>query len=229
MWYNIHMKNITKAQLVLEHIAKYPDGLTLKQIQTFILVMNGAQKWLNKGYLKVSNAPDSYLGFERTKEGRGYWTDYLYGISSWGEVGFLHTHCTKLPSGKWKVTEPIVGPFRGKKTKSLEWNDDRGRGAYLRYTESRPKCSNCGKAMLAGYEFSHDKLAHITQWSGAYHIDCKDRVWRVEKVEYRAKANQLTKMTRENVLMASEMSRKLIQNYDEQVQMVWNILGENLA
>ena len=174
--------HITKAQRVLEYIASEPDGMSLKQIQTFILKMNGTQKWMDKGYLALNPKTGE---IERTHKGRGYWCDFLYGTNAyrWSQVGFLSTHCVRMPSGKWKVTEPIVGPFRGKKTKSLDHNRDREQGAYQRYIASLPQCPGCNRPLHKFDERSPDKQAHITMWSGAYSGDCKDRVWRPEVME----------------------------------------------
>lgn len=129
------MRKTEKAKRVLAFIAAEPNGRTLKEIQSFILVMNGIQKWLDRGYLRFNSQTFKY---ERTTKGRGYWTDYLYGTSYWGNHGFLHTHCVKLPTGRWKVTEPIVGPFRGKETKTLAHNRDLWRGAYERLYGDKP-------------------------------------------------------------------------------------------
>lgn len=222
---------ITKAQRVLEFIGTNPDGRTLKEIQTFILVMNGASKWLNKGYLKQSDAPGNFLGFERTHAGRGYWCDFLYGTSyyAWSQVGFLNTHCVQLPSGRWKLTEPVVGPFRGKETKSLQFNKDRWSGARKRYIESLPQCPSCQHALNKNDERSPDKAACITHFSGAYNVDCSGRVWWKETTNYREKRMKLCKLSKNEVLMAAEMVRSLHKDYEQQVHALWKMLGGNLA
>ena len=218
-------RKVTKAERVLHFIGSDPDGKTMKEIQTFVLKMNGVQKWLEKGYLEVNPVT---CEIERTRAGRGYWTDYLYG-TGWSEAGFLRTHCTKLPTGRWKLTEPVVGPWRGKKTKSFQFNVDHERGARQRYLESLPKCPHCKRAINKNDVLCPDDQACFTQMSGAYNVDCSGRVWWKETMSYCEKRMKLCKFSKSEVMALAEMARKLHSKYEDQLHALWRMLGENLS
>lgn len=224
------MQKVTKAQRVLEFIKVAPNGRTLKEIQRFILDMNGRQKWLDRGYLQYN---DKTGELERTHAGRGYWCDYLYGNghATYGNPGLLIRFCTKLPSGKWILTEKIEGPFRRmpKPTKSWIANRDRIRGERERWVNGLPRCKNCNQPMFPHFENSPDGKAHITTWAGVYNTDCKDRVWRARVMNDRKSIDQLTTISKQQIWMAADLARKITHNYDEQARILWEMLGHNLV
>ena len=213
----------TKAQRVLEFIGTNPDGRTLKEIQTFILKMNDVQKWLERGYLAVNPKTGE---IERTPKGRGYWTDYLYGTSyyAWSREGMLHTHCVKLPTGRWKLVEKPVGPFRGKETKALQFNKDTWRGARERYLESLPECAGCEVKLHPGSSVTPTDDAHFTMQARGYSTDCLGRVWWSENVNDWNAPKHLTKMTKIELAMLEDLSEKLEPDYVKRKDAVWREL-----
>lgn len=224
--------NITKAERVLRYIATNPDGRTMKEIQTFILDMNGRQKWLDKGYLRYHPTTGQ---LERTHAGRGYWTDYLYGLTSMlVRPGLLRRFCTRLPTGRWKVTEEIKGPWRSMPVKTKSWfaNNDRDSGAQQRHLAGLPKCPNCKRPMNQYSELTPDKQAHLTSMSMDHVEDCKDRVWRTNNcmVSYRGSALKLTTFTKSEVHAAEHMAQDMFKNdWTGAKKAVWNMLGTRLA
>jgi hypothetical protein len=159
----------TKAQAVLEFIRSRSvlGGATFKEIQTFILRMNG-----------IIGEHD-----ERPFRHRGYWCDYLTqeGMYHGKHVGLLPRYCTKMPDGRWLLTEKIEGPFSvmEKPTRTYLHNTDRSRGAYERKVRSWPVCPGCGEHRNPRWMgLAPDGQACWKMQGTDASYDCKDRVWK---------------------------------------------------
>ena len=225
------MQKMTKAQRVLEFIkASHIHGRSLKEIQCFILDMNGRQKWLDKGYLQYNSKTGE---LERAHAGRGYWCDYLYGGGGMysREPGLLRRFCTQLPDGRWMVTEKIEGPWRRmpKPTKSWIANSDRKRGAEQRRIESLPRCPNCDQPIYKHSVVAADGKACVGYMTSVFRIDCKGRVWRNSDPHSYWPDSQLTTLSRSDVEAAEIMSREIHSNYADQREALWREMGKWLV
>ena len=84
-----------KAKRVLRFIGKQKNGATLKEIQTFVLQMNG-----------IIGKKE-----QRPRSKRGYWYDYLMGNHI--RNGILPVFCFKNEIGRWELSawRTIMPPF----------------------------------------------------------------------------------------------------------------------
>lgn len=192
-----------KAQRVLEFIgSRGSEGASLKEIQTFIMRMNG---------LIGENE-------QRPHSSRGYWCDYLFNATDtcMGSPmgGLLYAYCARHPhTGKWVLTEPIPSDhFRDNKTKTLAHNRALRRGYQALRDDSMPRCENCGRAL---YYYAADKRNGRSPWTPdheacvsstghAYNTDCKGRVF--------TRDWQLTNIKNSEVAILERTVRELYDN-----------------
>lgn len=164
-----------KAERILEFIRDF-GPVSLVQVKRFAAAMNG-------------HDPD-----QRTWDGKlknsGYYSTNLSGTMHRycpGEnPGLLRKYCTKLPSGKWILTEKIEPPFYRMpvETKSFRANLAREKGEAKLREESWPVCLGCRKHRhpnirqmpdkkacqhtFSSYNWSEDCLGRVWHWSGKW-------------------------------------------------------------
>ena len=202
---------MTKAERVLRYISEQPEGARLIDIQTFIITMN-----------RIPGALDPNTGL-RKHEHRGWYCTNLYENRYFGpgsgnsKVGLLLKYCTKLPTGRWIVTEPIVGPWytMSTPTKSYIANKARKQGEHEARVAKYPICPGCDKPKPPYTDFTADKQTCVHQHSRNYKVDCKGQVWFLPSD--RADDSDimyLTDLTRDQVYLAENVLRAVFQTWD---------------
>lgn len=178
----------TKALAVLDFIKSTgSEGARLKDIQTFIMRMNG----------KIGPTE------ERPNSARGYWCDYLVGHPHFTQrYPLLHQYCDKNENGRWVLKEtPPASDLRLKKTKNYTDFHKREKERYEAWAKCLPRCPHCKhpisempfKLKSQWKQSSHwapDLKACVSSWSLSIE-DCKGRVW--------TRSGKLTNLTRTQV------------------------------
>lgn len=91
------MARVTKTEKLLKAIARRKNGMTRKEMVTFLLKGSG-------------------LTYEPTLDSNRY-NATLYGTST--RYGILERFCSKTSDGKYKVIRPIAAPFTTTRRQSV--------------------------------------------------------------------------------------------------------------
>lgn len=166
-------RTITKAEIILRHIATHPQGLRLGEISKFIYELNYPGESDKRVKTRRWNGDKAVECMEPVY--RGY-----YGTNLCSHSGLLNRYCTKTADRRYVVTEPIVGPFySAHDTETRRLNTAVRQRQYNLQKAMAPKCPRCNEPNLYDQKnfFSDDGLAHFKRWGRGYKIDCLDRVW----------------------------------------------------
>jgi hypothetical protein len=207
----------TLAERVLHEIAFHSNGMTVPEIRQWILVQRGLIGVFDK--------------IPRNKH--GVWADHLLEDNPHGShMGILLKYCTKLPSGRWILTEPIVGPFTTMKveTKSYIANQDRKQGVHERKVRSWPECPNCGSHRDPHlWSKVPDGKACWGMNGAVANYDCLGRVWKIMGPDVPPVLTTVTKEQLRSVEYAADLNRNMLGNYGKEREFVSNWLSRFLV